>query len=458
MDNYRPISLISTFSKILEKMVALKLSNHLDINKLLHQHQYGFQAKRSTEHHLLHVTNKIGNALNRGDYCIGIFLDFKKAFDTVSHSILLDKLKAFGVTGITHKWFTSYLANRKQQVDINGVMSNSKNIDISVLQGSILGPILFLCFINDLPNSTLLYSFLFADDTAVLAFSSNLSELVQQVNEELQKIANWLRANRMAINVSKTKYILFHTRGKKIIENELKIVLNTNEIGKIEKPELIFPLERIHSKHAKPSLRSYKLLGIHFDEFLSFDQHAGFLCAKLSKILYCLRRASSLLSEKSLKLLYVSFINANLLYCCNIVGCTSKTNQKKILLIQKKAVRIVTKSKYNDHTAPLFSKLNMLTYENMLQFSKLSFMHSIEFKYAPPSFIGTWDKNLNRENVYNLRNADAYTLPPVRIELIKHIPIYSFAHAWNELDELKLQPNRKTFQKILKETLINSQT
>ena len=184
-------------------------------------------------------------------------------------------------------------------------MSNSKNIDISVLQGSILGPILFLCFINDLPNSTLLYSFLFADDTAVLAFSSNLSELVQQVNEELQKIANWLRANRMAINVSKTKYILFHTRGKKIIENELKIVLNTNEIGKIEKPELIFPLERIHSKHAKPSLRSYKLLGIHFDEFLSFDQHAGFLCAKLSKILYCLRRASSLLSEKSLKLLYV---------------------------------------------------------------------------------------------------------------------------------------------------------
>ena len=110
-------------------------------------------------------------------------------------------------------------------------MSNSKNIDISVLQGSILGLILFLCFINDLPNSTLLYSFLFADDTAVLAFSSNLSELVQQVNEELQKIANWLRANRMAINVSKTKYILFHTRGKKIIENELKIELNTNEIG-----------------------------------------------------------------------------------------------------------------------------------------------------------------------------------------------------------------------------------
>ena len=94
MDNYRPISLIKTFSKILEKMVALKLSNHLDINKLLHQHQYGFQAKKSTEHHLIHVTNKIGSALNNGEFCIGIFLDFKQAFDTVSHSILLKKLKA----------------------------------------------------------------------------------------------------------------------------------------------------------------------------------------------------------------------------------------------------------------------------------------------------------------------------------------------------------------------------
>ena len=337
MDNYRPISLINTFSKILEKMVAIKLSNHLDINKLLHQHQYGFQAKKSTEHHLLHVTNKIGNALNNGEFCIGIFLDFKKAFDTVSHSILLDKLKAFGVTGVTHKWFTSYLANRKQQVEINGTLSDSKDIDISILQGSILGPILFLCFINDLPNSTLLYSFLFADDTAVLAFNSNLTELVRQVNFELRGIANWLRANRMAVNVSKTKFILFHTRGKKINEDDLKIVLNMNEIGKIEDPQLIFPLERIHSKHAKPGLRSYKLLGVHFDEFLSFDQHIGFLCAKLSKILYCLRRASGLLSENSLKLLYVSFVHANLLYCCNIIGCASKTNLKKISLIQKKS-------------------------------------------------------------------------------------------------------------------------
>ena len=118
----------------------------------------------------------------------------------------------------------------------------------------------------------------------------------------------------MAVNVSKTKFILFHTRGKKINEDDLKIVLNMNEIGKIEDPQLIFPLERIHSKHAKPGLRSYKLLGVHFDEFLSFDQHIGFLCAKLSKILYCLRRASGLLSENSLKLLYVSFVHANLLY------------------------------------------------------------------------------------------------------------------------------------------------
>ena len=458
MDNYRPISLIKTFSKILEKMVALKLSNHLDINKLLHQHQYGFQAKKSTEHHLIHVTNKIGSALNNGEFCIGIFLDFKKAFDTVSHSILLKKLKAFGINGTSYKWFTSYLSDRKQQVDVNGVLSSSKNVDISILQGSILGPILFLCFINDLPNSTLLSAFLFADDTAVLAKNFNLRELVTQVNTELQNIANWLRANRMAINVSKTKFILFHTRGKHIEEDDLKVVFNMNKLGKDEDPNLIFPLERIHSKHPKPGLRSYKLLGIHFDEFLNFEQHVGFLCTKLSKILYCLRRASNVLTEKSLGLLYVAFINSNLLYCSNIVACASKTNLKKLTIIQKKAIRIVTKSKYNDHTAPLFSKTNMLTYENIQKFNKLSFMHSIEYQYAPASFNGTWNKNLNRDNNYNLRNVDDYILPPVRIELIRHIPVYSFALAWNELDDIKFQFNRKTFQQNLKESLLNSQT
>jgi len=154
-DNYRPIALQSNISKILEKLVCTKLTNHLDLNKIIHPHQFGFQRFKNTEQNLVHVVNYISQALNEGDFCIGIFLDLKKAFDTVDHKILLTKLEYYGVTGLELDWFKSYLSNRSQVVDING-HSPPQEIDISVLQGSILGPILFNIFINDLPLQSLL--------------------------------------------------------------------------------------------------------------------------------------------------------------------------------------------------------------------------------------------------------------------------------------------------------------
>jgi retron-type reverse transcriptase len=148
------IALVDSFSKILEKMVAIDLFNHLDLNNLIYKHQYGFQRGKSTEHNLLHVTNYIGQALNDNKWCIGIFLDLKKAFDTVQHDILLKKLEHFGVRNTALRCFTSYLSNRMQCVDIDGTLSDFKKIIMSVFQGSSLGPILFLCFINDIYNCT----------------------------------------------------------------------------------------------------------------------------------------------------------------------------------------------------------------------------------------------------------------------------------------------------------------
>jgi len=168
-DNYRPISLLSSISKILEKIVAEKLLFHLTENDLLYTHQYGFIPKRSAEHNLLHIVNYVSAALNDGNYCVGVFLDLKKAFDVCSHSILLKKLKKMGINGATHKWFENYLAGRTQKVDINGNLSSEQNLDISVIQGSTLGPILFLCYINDFFSATTLFSVLFADDTTCLS-------------------------------------------------------------------------------------------------------------------------------------------------------------------------------------------------------------------------------------------------------------------------------------------------
>jgi Reverse transcriptase (RNA-dependent DNA polymerase) len=336
-DNYRPISLLSTLSKVLEKIVQIKLVNHLESNKLLYKHQYGFLRGKCTEQNLLHVTNKITEALNESKYCIGIFLDLKKAFDVCSHSILLKKLeKAFGVKGMALRWFSSYLSNRTQIVDINGNHSRPCSIDISVLQGSILGPILFLCYINDLPNVTSLDSFLFADDTTGLKSGSNLPTLIDQVNIEIQKMANWFRANKMAVNTSKTKFIIFHTKGKTIDMQGKNLVFNNNEIGKPEDPNLVTPLERICNTNAIPCNRSYKLLGVYFDENMSFNHHVQHICNKLTKSLFYLRRAKNFVDKCALKMLYFALVHSNLLYCIGTTSAMSLTNCKKIKMLQKK--------------------------------------------------------------------------------------------------------------------------
>ena len=455
-DNYRPIALVNTLSKVLEKIVSLKLTNHLEINNLLYKHQYGFLRGRSTEQNLLHVINFISQSLNKGNFCIGIFLDLKKAFDVCSHDILLKKLKKFGIEGKAHDWFKSYLYNRKQKVDIMGNLSDETTINISVLQGTTLGPILFLCYINDIYNASSLATFLFADDTSCLAEHNNLNELIVFVNSELQKLANWFRSNKMAVNISKTKYIIFRTKGKKFDGNISPVTFNNNEIGVQNDPKNIFTLERVHTDNPEQEHRFYKLLGVYLDEYLSFDKHVSYICAKLSRANFCIKRATNKLSKKALTSLYYALVHPHLLYCNNILNCTSAKNLTKISKLQKKAIRIITKSKINSHTAPLFKDLKILPFEKLSQQSKLLFMHSICYNYAPKSFENVFVRNTDRNIDYNLRNNDEFALPMVRIEFFKRFPLYSFPHAWNSLGDLIFQSNRVTFKIALKDYLLES--
>ena len=337
---YRPIALVNTLSKVQEKIVSIKLTNHLQINDLLYKHQYGFLKGRSTEQNLLHVFNFISQALNKGNFCIGIFLDLKKAFDVCSHDILLKKLKKFGIEGKAHDWFKSYLLNRKQKVDIMGNLSEETTINISVLQGTTLGPILFLCYINDIYNASSLATFLFADDTSCLAEHNNLNDLIVFVNCELQKLANWFRSNKMAVNISKTKYIIFRTKGKQIDNNIPPVTFNNNEIGVQNDPNNISILERVYIDNPEQEHKYYKLLGVYLDEYLSFDKHVSYICAKLARANFCIKRAANKLSIKALTSLYYALVHPHLLYCNTILNCTSAKNLTKIAKLQKKQLEL----------------------------------------------------------------------------------------------------------------------
>ena len=215
--NYRPISLLSIFNKLLEKLICCRLLDFLEKEKIFYDKQFGFRTKHSTDHAVLSIIDKIQRAIDDRDFSCGIFLDLSKAFDTVDHTILIKKLECYGIRGNAKNWFTSYLSNRQQTVTVNKITSNPTTISCGIPQGSVLGPVLFLLYINDFNQSSDLFDFhLFADDANLFYRHKSLSILESDINNELVNINTWLCANKLSLNIKKSNFVLFHPPQRKI--------------------------------------------------------------------------------------------------------------------------------------------------------------------------------------------------------------------------------------------------
>ena len=254
--NYRSISVLPCFSTILERLMYNRLYKHLSNSKILYPKQFGFQKGHSTDHALLQLVDQIYESFERNEYTIGVFIDLSKAFDTVDHNILLKKLEIYGISGTHLQWFRNYLSNRKQYIQFDGWQkTNYKTVKCGVPQGSILGPLLFLLYINDLQfASDLLDPIMFADDTNLFYSNKDINTAFLKVNDELQKINEWFISNKLSLNVKKTKYSFFHKPSKK---DDIPLVLpklniNNSEIARTE---------------------SIKFLGVLLDENLSWKTH-----------------------------------------------------------------------------------------------------------------------------------------------------------------------------------------
>jgi hypothetical protein len=450
VENYRPISLLNVFSKIFEKIVHNRLTTFLNINNIISPSQFGFRKSHSTVHPLTLFTNSIGQALNEKKHSVAIFCDLKKAFDTVDHKILLKKLAKIGVSEASLKWFDSYLSNRFQYVYIGSSASNLLSIKIGVPQGSILGPLLFLIYINDLPNISEMLNFLFADDTTLLSSHRDINYLIDFVNAEFQKIVHYFRAHKLSIHPAKTKFMLF-SNSTNVQALPCNILINYNNIGE-NNPNLIFPLEKITSNSETPAI---KFLGIFIDPVLSFKYHVNFISSKISKAMYFLRSAKNLLSEKSLKSLYYAIVHCHLIYGILIWSCTSFSNLKSLEKKQKDAVRIVTMSPYNSHTEPLFKKLNILPLKQLIMYFKIQFMQQFKFNHLPTAFANMWTTNEERfmnQDLMLLRNNDDFYVPFARTNLVERLPYFSLPKLWNEFqdDVLKSEANKIVFNAKLK--------
>ena len=229
--NYRPISLLSNLNKILEKLMHNRVYKFLEDHRHIYKLQFGFRKKHSTNHALIEITEKIRKALDNNSYACGIFIDLQKAFDTVNRTILLTKLAHYGIRGVTNRWFESYLLNRKQYVSNQGFDSDTKVIKNGIPQGSVLGPLLFAIYINDLhdaiTNSSVYH---FADDTNLLNINKSPKRMQVQMNQDLKNLYKWLLANKISLNCSKTELIFFHQPGRKIQNFDFKIKINGHRI------------------------------------------------------------------------------------------------------------------------------------------------------------------------------------------------------------------------------------
>ena len=274
--------------------------------------QYGFRNHRSTAMAIIDLIEYVTTALDKKKHVMGIFIDLKKAFDKIDHEILMKKLYHYGLRGISQKWIQSYLSQRKQFVEYDEVKSSCKDIVCGIPQGSILGPKLFILYINDICNvSTLLKYVLFADDTNLLYEHENYETLCMNVNNELSKLNEWFSINKLSLNVKKTNFMVF---GNKHINETLKIRINNEDIVKVSET---------------------KFLGIYIDFRLNWKKHIQNISNKVSKCIAIIYRASRVLNETALIMLYNTQVLPYFTYCSEVWGRTYRNNLYTLNIKQK---------------------------------------------------------------------------------------------------------------------------
>jgi len=359
--NYRPISVINNFAKILEKCMKKRLLQFLERHSVLGEHQFGFRSGLSTQDAAFEVLNKIYDNIDKKQKPLAVFLDLTKAFDLVSHKILLKKLQSLGIRGIVYRLFCNYLFGRSQKVRIKDSLSEVCTVKRGVPQGTVLGPILFLIYIDDMSKNLKVGSMVsYADDTVLLFHGNNWQETIIKAKKGLTGIGGWINKNHLLINYNKTKYIKFSLTPSNL-EKEPINLHNCN--GKT------------CTCPAIEQTTSVKYLGVHIDSGLKWDVHADSVCKSLKYLLHKFYILRNVLSRELMITFYKAVIESRLRYCNIVWGGLYNEHQKIVYNTQKHIIKTMLKLKRDHPTDRLFQENKLLSVRGLYILDTLIFTH-----------------------------------------------------------------------------------
>lgn len=432
VNNYRPISVITTFSKIFEKIMYQRLENHLIVNKVINQSQFGFCVGSSTLAATSELVTNIKSNLDLGFITACIFIDLKKAFDSVNHKILVNKICGLSITNTNLKLIESYLQNRKQFVKIDNGQSEEQNIRHGVPQGSLLGPLFFNFFINDIFLLDLFGSMImYADDISVTYKSKSVEDLQNQMRTDVKKINSWMETNLLKINETKTKYIIFETRNKKIDVTSCVVSLNGHIIEQVS---------------------YFKYLGLWIDKRLNWEHHISTIKDKIRKTNFILYQMKHILPAKAKFMIFHSHIMSSVRYLLPIWGTASCTRLTEIHRLLNKSLKTIK-------NLPLLTPSHLLYDQNIISLQQLTNFEIILLIYKIKSGLikhNFFLRSIESVHSYNTRHRQAnnFYIDNCRTSGGQNGIVFKGLSLFNGLpDDIKNEQRISRFKIILKEFL-----